>query len=322
MPALKDKKDGRKSRKKDVNTFHYIYKIHFLCGFPTGRYYIGKRTYHGNSIDKDSYAGSGQFCFAYYKKYGKVQGVTYIKEILEINPSKVINADREDFWIGDLWKTDPLCMNQMPGGLCKVTTEDGDVLAHAKTTSVRQYDMDGNFIKEWDSITDAEEAFGIYNIGACCRKLRRESGGFMWRYSSENIDKLDSKESLAKHSRAVKQYDLEGNFIKEFDRIQDAANELNMSKKGIQECCAGRQKSAGGYIWKYVNPDYVRPCNRDLDKCGAIKISQYSLDGVFIETFDSINAATRKTGINPNTISKCCKGLATRAGNYKWKYVN
>lgn len=32
---------------------YYIYKIHFLCGFPTGRYYIGKHIHYG-TLDTDN----------------------------------------------------------------------------------------------------------------------------------------------------------------------------------------------------------------------------------------------------------------------------
>lgn len=39
----------------------YIYKIHFLCGFPSGRYYIGKHK-HPNDLKTDTYTGSGNFC--------------------------------------------------------------------------------------------------------------------------------------------------------------------------------------------------------------------------------------------------------------------
>lgn len=80
---------------------HYIYRIDFLCGEP-GRYYLGKRSYHGVIIENDNYAGSGNFCFTYYKKYGKIYGVTYVKKIIEINTSKKINNDREKIIIGDL----------------------------------------------------------------------------------------------------------------------------------------------------------------------------------------------------------------------------
>ena len=90
--GLKKRPKKRRNKKK----FHYIYKIHFLHGFPSGRYYIGKRSYYGYDINQDYYLGSGRFCSSYFDVYGKVAGESYIKEILEINPSKEINAKREE----------------------------------------------------------------------------------------------------------------------------------------------------------------------------------------------------------------------------------
>jgi hypothetical protein len=81
---------------------HYIYKIIFLRGYPTGRYYLGKRSYHGTDISKDRYTGSGNFPKEYFRIYGKREGDTYIKEIIEINPTVSINKDREKIIIGDL----------------------------------------------------------------------------------------------------------------------------------------------------------------------------------------------------------------------------
>lgn len=75
---------------------------------------IGKRSYRGSDISKDKYCGSGRYCDFYFKKYGIRLGETYIKEIIEINSNKKINSDREAYWIGDLWKTDPLCKNLYP----------------------------------------------------------------------------------------------------------------------------------------------------------------------------------------------------------------
>jgi hypothetical protein len=63
---------------------HYIYRIDFLCGEP-GRYYLGKRSYRGKKIERDSYAGSGNFCKEYYAEYSAINNKTYKKTILEIN---------------------------------------------------------------------------------------------------------------------------------------------------------------------------------------------------------------------------------------------
>ena len=93
---------------------HYIYKITFLCGEHKNCYYLGKRS-TVNKTD-NGYVGSGLFTKYYFKKYGKINGVTYIKDILEYNVSKIENSKREKEIIGDLYKTDPLCMNLCEGG--------------------------------------------------------------------------------------------------------------------------------------------------------------------------------------------------------------
>lgn len=289
---------------------HYIYKIYFLCGFPTGRYYLGKRTGY---VD-DSYGGSGNFCKAYYKKYGKIAGKTYIKEIIEINPSKGINVKREEIIIGDLWKTDPLCMNQAPGGMTNKSCGD------QKVHKVRQYDMyDGHLIKEWDSISEAESELGINNISRCCTRRCNLAGQWIWRYSSDDLDYVDPKDGYCKQARAVIQCDLDGNEIRRFDRIQDAVLETGVDKKSIQECCAHRRKRGKGFIWKYVDEDYVRPCNRDLAKCGAKPVIQYDLNGNIIAEYVSLNAASKATGISNSAIRNACKD-GHICFNYIWKY--
>jgi hypothetical protein len=54
------------------------------------------------------------------------------------------------------------------------------------------------------------------------------------------------------HKKAIIQYDLEDNFIKEWDSINEARDCLNYkSEMGIISNCKGRQKSSGGFIWKY-----------------------------------------------------------------------
>lgn len=56
--------------------------------------------------------------------------------------------------------------------------------------------------------------------------------------------------------KSILQYDLKGNFIKEWDSILEICNILfnDVSKNpNITACCKNRIKSAYGYIWKYKN---------------------------------------------------------------------
>lgn len=93
--------------------YHYIYRIDFLHPNHFGKYYIGKRT-----VD------------------------TYRKTIIELNNSKEDNAKREAYWIGNLWKTDPLCMNQEPGGL---------------NGGIKCYSLDGNLVKVYYNRQELKE---------------------------------------------------------------------------------------------------------------------------------------------------------------------
>ena len=49
----------------------------------------------------------------------------------------------------------------------------------------------------------------------------------------------------------VLQYDLNDNFIKEFQSEREAAREVGISPSNISMCCYGKQKTAGGYKWGF-----------------------------------------------------------------------
>lgn len=54
-----------------------------------------------------------------------------------------------------------------------------------------------------------------------------------------------------KKSKTILQYDLQGNFIKEWPSIMEIERQLGYSIANICNCCKGKFKQAYGYIWKY-----------------------------------------------------------------------
>lgn len=96
--------------------YHYIYKTTLLLGDLAGKYYYGKRTTYKKPEEDTDYTGSGNIVKNYFNKYEKVPGVSHIKEIIETNETKEINAEREKEIIGDKWETDPMCLNLVKGG--------------------------------------------------------------------------------------------------------------------------------------------------------------------------------------------------------------
>jgi hypothetical protein len=53
----------------------------------------------------------------------------------------------------------------------------------------------------------------------------------------------------------ILQYDLDGNFIREWKTVKLACDELNLRASGISSVLTGRYKHSGGYMWKYKNDD-------------------------------------------------------------------
>jgi group I intron endonuclease len=91
------------------------------------------------------------------------------------------------------------------------------------------------------------------------------------KHSKESIDKMKEarigvsikqtdkngkrKEALRKFfdntKKAIIQYDLDDNFIREWDSAVDAANELNLIHSNITKACKGLRNKCGNFKWKY-----------------------------------------------------------------------
>lgn len=57
-----------------------------------------------------------------------------------------------------------------------------------KARIVNQYDLDGNFVKQWASMMDIrrEKGFFVSAISSCCRKKVKTAYGYIWRYAEES----------------------------------------------------------------------------------------------------------------------------------------
>ena len=54
----------------------------------------------------------------------------------------------------------------------------------------------------------------------------------------------------------------------------------------------------------------------------SIPVLQYSLTGEFIDEYDGMHDADRKTGISYKYISRCCLGQRKKTGGFIWKFKN
>ena len=118
--------------------------------------------------------------------------------------------------------------------------------------------------------------------------------------------------------KIVEQYDIDGNFIKEYGGLRQIQRETGYKHKTIQHCCVGDCKSAYGFQWKYKNSNkiiskiklgHIHKSNEDL--CKKVKNIETG------EIFNSIKEASEKYNIK--NISRACRELKT-SGGYHWVY--
>lgn len=120
---------------------------------------------------------------------------------------------------------------------------------------ILQYDLEGNFIKEWESAVDAGKELNILypNINASCKKSNLIAYGYLWKYKEkEIINKIQKYIVTPKiNSKAVIQLNKQNEIINEFKTILEAHRTTGILNTSISNCLGKKSKSAGGFKWEY-----------------------------------------------------------------------
>ncbi len=151
------------------------------------------------------------------------------------------------------------CLNKMTksAGKClwsytKLDSVDEYKLDYHKIP-VYQYSLDGKFIAEFSSMTEASEKTGIDSryISDVVNGRYQSAGDFIWKKEkSETVDKYVEK--INYNSKEVHQYDLNGNYIASYVSQAEAARITNTDKQGISNCITGKSKTANKYMWTNI----------------------------------------------------------------------
>lgn len=233
-------------------------------------------------------------------------------------------SNKEIYWIKKL--------NTLDEGYNQ--TEGGEGI-YNYTTSVLQYDIEGNFIQEWDSIKSANIALNVNSnsvsgIPRVCLGLSKIAFGYQWRYKQSN--KFPRKIAPAPSDYWILQYDNLGNFLNEYRSPTIAAEMIGVDNGGgkISECARNDYMiTAYGYQWRYKEDgNFPKKILSVKEQNGLLKhyektakpVIQYDLEGNFISTYRTTDEAEEITGIFRNTIKLVAVGEYYHAGGYQWRY--
>ncbi len=123
--------------------------------------------------------------------------------------------------------------------------QEETIFVHKGSISVYQYDLTGNLLNRYNSVTEAANKYNMAttNISKACLGEIKTAKGFIWRYEEVNF----TKEELIyinenKKRRKVIQYDKNKKYLNAFNSIAEAYRITNVDGSSISSCCKGKKK--------------------------------------------------------------------------------
>ena len=285
------------------------------CGIYKIENLFNHKIYIGQSINIEARFKKHKSCkdnFLIHKAIQKYGKENFSFDIIELCNQEELN-EREIYWI-DFYQS--CILNGLNKGYnMNYGGSNGEGLK--KGQPVEQYSLSGEYIKTYPSARQASLELGILpsSISNCINGKSKTGGGYQWKkVNSDKIISSISNNDKIFYSKVIK-YDLDGNILKVYNNLKEAALDINGSKSGICKACR-KKVSYLNFLWKYEDDEQslIIPKNK-------FKIGQYDLDNNLINIFDSISQAGRETSTSISNISAVCKGKRKTANNFIWKYI-
>lgn len=285
--------------------------IYLITNMVNGKYYVGQ------SIDIESRwqqhrtgcynPNSSSYKTYFYQAIRKYGINNFSFSVIEECDEKELD-EREIYWIA--------LLNSNQRDIGYNITDGGDGVKGYWDKPVYQYDLNGIFITEYKSASEAKRQTGITTIVTCCCGITKSGGGYLWSYVK--YDKLP-KYTTNYPKTEVHQYGLNGEYIQSFSSIKEASITTGVCLTSITLCVQNdTQIRAGDYMWTKVKVPNLTPYKRNGRK--KLPVLQMDFNNNIIAYYESINEASRATGVNAGHISRCCRGGAKSSGGYCWKY--
>lgn len=204
-----------------------------------------------------------------------------------------------------------------------------------KGKKVYQFNLNGNFIKTYKSIKEAEQTYLIFNsqMGKHIR-LHTPFLGYLWGFESDitiidNIPKLnyEYKERVYSYSKIVYQFNINGDYIKQYSSIKEAEKSIGASLGTLGKAIKEQRKFLG-YLWgcndditivnniPTLNYKYERKLHKNYKT-----VYMFNSNGSFIKKYNCPLEASKETNVNNKYITRAARIWNTSCGYY-WRYEN
>ena len=180
---------------------------------------------------------------------------------------------------------------------------------------IYQYNINGSFIKEWDSIKEAEETLEYLGANlSTAIKYKYPSKNFYW--TDFKVDILDTSGfSDPKKIQIVYHYTALGEYIQTFDSPTTAAKYFNTTTSDIQRAIKGSYKMRGDYLSDQLYSIFKAPEKVSVKNTN---IHKYNLNGIYLESYNSIKDVEKIFGTNASSGVLSAIRLGRAYKDFQW----
>ena len=101
------------------------------------------------------------------------------------------------------------------------------------------------------STADLAKKFGM-NRSTVTKYLKSGAKLGWCGYNTKEEMRRGSKLGAKLNSKLISQFTLDGEFIKTYPSAGEAERQIGIDRNNINNCCRGKRKTAGGFIWKFA----------------------------------------------------------------------
>lgn len=162
-------------------------------------------------------------------------------------------------------------------------------------------------------------------------KLKRSKALKGHKHSEETKRKISEKnkgrkvpeELKQKMSKPINLYDDNGVRVKTYSSINEMARQLGCSRRNINSALKGVRKKVNGFRVRFASEygdriePYIKPQHHNQKQ-----VNQYSLNGKYIKTWNSIAEIESECGYNSKAINNSCRMKTKSSCGFQWRYTN
>ncbi|WP_299831512.1 zinc-ribbon domain-containing protein [uncultured Metabacillus sp.] len=146
-------------------------------------------------------------------------------------------------------------------GLCDYNgKEEGDRIRRenlkksiqTRKVKVIQLTNEGEYVREWNSVQEAQKYYNINNISTVCQGRQNTAGGYRWMYKEDyDVNKDNIEPYIDPRLRKIVQLSINGEYIKEWESIREASKHMGVFEAVIGNAVRGINRTSCGFKWMY-----------------------------------------------------------------------